>query len=195
MSRRRPLKNLMQSVGVFACVGASLFSPQTSAASDHLGFVIESWNTAIYQTEYMEECPDGIAIGNDEIWYDLLSPQDKERWTQGGTQQVLDQPRRPQSYLRGPKGQDVCWSPESVVDPPMRTVRGRYSYGMNLDGNVDDAPTANTCAHENFIGPGGAPGIDNQLYRLMGCVYGYRDKGYLEHHANREEVCRHVPAG
>jgi hypothetical protein len=174
--------------GLFGVAAAAVlaWTPVALAGPGRLGFVVESWRTAIYQTEYMEECPDGIAIGNDEIWYEALSPQEKARWTQGGQLQVLDLPRRSQQYLRGPKGEDVCWSPQSVVDPPMRTVRGRYSYGMNLDGNDDGAATANTCAHENFVGPGGARGIDNQLYRLMGCVYGYRDKGYLEHHANRE---------
>ena len=163
-----------------------LVQPAAAAGPKRLGFVVESWKTAIYETEYMEECPEGIAIGNDEIWLDRLSREDKERVTKGGTLQVLDLPRRPQSYLRGPKGEDVCWNPLSVVDPPMRIVHGKYSYGLNLDGNSDGAATPNTCAHENFVGPSGAPGIDNQLYRLMGCVYGYRDKGYLEHHANRE---------
>ncbi len=155
-------------------------------APGKLAFVVEAWRTAVYQTEYMEECPDGIAIGNDEIWFDSLSPADKEKWTTGGTQQVLDLPRRPQSYLRGPQQEDVCWSPTAVVDPPMRVVRGRYSYGMNLDGTTDGSPTPKSCAHGKFTDPDGKVAVDNQLYRLMGCVYGYRDKGYLEHHANRE---------
>ena len=168
----------------------TLLWPQGSVAADakgRLGFVVEAWRTAIYQTEYMEECPDGIAIGNDEIWFNALSPQDKERWTQGGRLQSLDMPRRSQQYLRGPQGEDVCWHPTSVVDPPMRLAGGRYSYGMNLDSNEDGQATPKTCAHQNFESPEDKSlGIDNQLFRLMGCVYGYRDKGYLEHHANRE---------
>ncbi|MDX2224322.1 MAG: hypothetical protein SFV21_16345 [Rhodospirillaceae bacterium] len=171
-----------------AAIFATVFSVDAASAASpgRLGFVIESWKTAIYETEYMEECPEGVAIGNDEIWFNGLSREQKELATKGGTLQVLDLPRRPQSYLRGPNGEDVCWSPTSVVDPPMRIVGGRYSYGLNLDGNTDGAATPKTCAHENFVGVDGTPGVDNQLYRLMGCVYGYRDKGYLEHHANRE---------
>jgi hypothetical protein len=158
-----------------------------AAEGGRLGFVVESWYTAIYDTEYMEECPEGIVIGNDEIWFNALSPAEKEAETRGGTLQVLDMPRRQNQYLRGPNNEDVCWSPEAVTDPPMRTVHGRYAYGMNLDGNLDGSATANTCAHGNFVSPdGAAKGIDNQLYRLMGCVYGYRSEGYLEHHANRE---------
>ena len=173
-----------------AAVVLTFLWPQGAGAAEtkgRLGFVVEAWRTAIYQTEYMEECPDGIAIGNDEIWFNALSPQDKERWTQGGRLQVLDMPRRSQQYLRGPKGEDVCWHPTSVVDPPMRLASGRYSYGMNLDNSEDGSATPKTCAHQNFESPeDGSRGIDNQLFRLMGCVYGYRDKGYLEHHANRE---------
>ncbi len=170
-------------VATVASVGPAPHAQETSK----LGFVMESWYTAIYDTEYMEECPEGIAIGNDEIWINSLSPEDREIETGGGTLQVLDMPRRPNSYLRGPNGEDVCWHPESVVDPPMRIVYGKYSYGMNLDGNTDGRATANTCAHGNFVTPDGKiQGVDNQLYRLMGCVYGYRSEGYLEHHANRE---------
>lgn len=164
-------------------------APQEASAAElnRLGFVVESWYTAIYDTEYMEECPEGIVIGNDEIWFNGLSPEDKDIETGSGTLQVLDMPRRPSSYLRGPNGEDVCWHPESVIDPPMRTVTGKYSYGINLDENANGNATPNTCAHGNFQTPDGSvSGVDNQLYRLMGCVYGYRSEGYLEHHANRE---------
>jgi hypothetical protein len=177
-------------VAVITFAAGSLFgvSNEVSAAeANKLGFVVESWYTAIYDTEYMEECPEGIVIGNDEIWFNNLSPEEKDIETSGGTQQVLDAPRRPNSYLRGPNGEDVCWHPESVIDPPMRTVTGKYSYGMNLDGNTNGKATPNTCTHGNFQTPDGSvSGVDNQLYRLMGCVYGYRSEGYLEHHANRE---------
>ena len=165
----------------------SIAGGANAAEMNKLGFVVESWYTAIYDTEYMEECPEGIVIGNDEIWFNSLSPEEKEAQTEGGTLQVLDLPRRPNQYLRNSEGQDVCWHPESVIDPPMRTVHGRYSYGMNLDGNTDGSATPNTCEHGNFVTPDGSvKGVDNQLYRLMGCVYGYRSEGYLEHHANRE---------
>lgn len=175
---------LLVAVLTTACVSGC--QQQAPAHSKRLGFVVEAWRTAVYETEYMEECPDGIAIGNDEIWYDALSPADKEKWTKGGTAQVLDMPRRAQQYLRGPKGEDVCWNPTLVKDPPMRVVGGRYSFGMNLDGTQDGSATPKSCPHVKFLDPKSKTPVDNQLYRLMGCVYGYRDKGYLEHHANRE---------
>ena len=185
MRTKTLFRPLISAVTVLSAAGIPVQAPAQEASK--LGFVMESWYTAIYDTEYMEECPEGIAIGNDEIWFNSLSPEEKEIETGGGTLQVLDLPRRPNQYLRGPKGEDVCWHPELVVDPPMRIVHGKYSYGMNLDGNTDGRATANTCAHGNFVTPDGkVQGVDNQLYRLMGCVYGYRSEGYLEHHANRE---------
>ena len=183
---------LIKASRLTACVILTLslagVSREVAAANEgKLGFVVESWYTAIYDTEYMEECPEGIVIGNDEVWFNALSPEEKEIETGGGTLQVLDLPRRPNQYLRGPNDEDVCWHPESVTDPPMRTVTGKYSFGLNLDGNNDGKATSNTCAHNNFQTPDGkTSGVDNQLYRLMGCVYGYRSEGYLEHHANRE---------
>ena len=182
-------KGAIQFAAITSVAGGlySVYNEAATAEANKLGFVVESWYTAIYDTEYMEECPEGIVIGNDEIWFNSLSPEEKDIQTEGGTLQVLDLPRRPNQYLRGPNGEDVCWHPESVVDPPMRIVLGKYSYGMNLDSHTDGKATPNTCAHGNFVTPDGSvSGVDNQLYRLMGCVYGYRSEGYLEHHANRE---------
>src|SRR5262249_26667270 len=44
-----------------------------------------------------------------------------------------------------------------------------------LDGTFDGHATPDTCAHEKFTGIDQAPGIDNQLYRVLGCQTGYRN--------------------
>ena len=48
---------------------------------------------------------------------------------------------------------------------------------IGLDGKVD----AN-----DFTSPQGEPGIDNQLYRVVGCVAGLRTKGVIAEVSNRE---------
>jgi len=68
----------------------------------------------------------------------------------------------------------------------MRIVQGAISYGLNLDGDDSGAATAISCPHENFRGPEGESGIDNQMYRLLGCISGFRKAGYIGDHANRE---------
>jgi hypothetical protein len=78
----------------------------------------------------------------------------------------------------------VCMNPTAVVDPPLLTVEGKLSYGVDLDGNVDGSATPKTCAHENFTGVDGTPGVDNQMYRLLGCIYGFRSYGQFEVNAN-----------
>jgi hypothetical protein len=85
---------------------------------------------------------------------------------------------------RGPNGEDICAEPTSVVDPPLRIVEGRYAFGLNLDGNSDGEATRATCKHDNFTGLDGANGIDNQMYRLFGCVEAWRSYGHIESNAN-----------
>lgn len=166
---------------------AAPFNAVLAEEGQRLGFVVESWYTAVYDTPYMEECPEGLTPDNAEIWFNSLTAQEKEYNTKGGTLDLLEAPRSVNQHIRGPNGEDVCWNPEAVIDPPMRLIHGKYAYGMNLDGNEDGSTTANTCKHDNFVSPDGkTTGIDNQLYKLLGCVYGYRSGGSLESHANRQ---------
>jgi hypothetical protein len=159
------------------------------------GFVITSWYTALYETpDGKEECPDGLAAGTQEIYIASLPADERERLDKATNHGAIDlddamvpvSELRRKALERGPGGKDVCWNPTAVQDPPMRTVRGRKSYGVNLDGTADGAPTANTCGHQKFLSPDGQPGIDNQWYRLIGCAYGWRSSGYMETNANGE---------
>ncbi len=138
---------------------------------------------AVYETKFMDECPAGLNISNDEIWWRSLSKEERSEKTQDGLITTLD--RWFLAKNRGPNGEDVCINPEVITDdPPLLTVEGRTSFGVNLDGNTDDSATPKSCKHENFTSPSGVPGIDNQLYRLIGCVYGFRDQGVIEINAN-----------
>jgi hypothetical protein len=157
-------------------------APAAAAQKQSLGFVITIWNTAIYETKFIDECPRGLNVGYDEYWWWSLSKEERGRLTENGLKTRLD--RYFNAIRRGPNGEDVCMNPTVVVDPPLLTVEGKLSYGVNLDGNVDGSATAKTCAHENFTGLDGTPGVDNQLYRLLGCIYGFRSYGQFEVNAN-----------
>jgi hypothetical protein len=71
-------------------------------------------------------------------------------------------------------------------DPPLLTVESKVSYGMDLDGarGAGDAPKS--CPHQEFTGVDGTPGVDNQMYRLLGCHYGWRRNGVLDTFGNEE---------
>jgi len=153
-----------------------------------IGLVVVSFYTSVYETKYMEECPRGLAIGNDEIWWKSLEPGIRDELTNGGDIEPVTGTRRAMSAKRGPNGEDVCAIPTIVQDPPHKTVQGSISYGMDLDGLSEGAATPKTCSHKNFTSPDGQAGIDNQMYRLLGCTFGWRDSGYVETNANGELI-------
>jgi hypothetical protein len=79
------------------------------------------------------------------------------------------------------------WHPTAEPDPlPFHEVRGPYSYGLNLDGQ--NGPN-------DFMHPNGEEGIDNEVYRAVGCIIGFRgpdgvevifqDKAIVDHRYNR----------
>ena len=159
-------------------------SARRTAAPRTLAYVVANFDNAIYESRFMDECPEGPAIGNDEHWWRGLSRADKDRLTEKGLVQPVD--RRFVSVFRGPKGEDVCWNPTVIQEPPLRTVKGKVAYGFDLDGRSDGKATPKSCPHENFVGVRGERGVDNQMYRLLGCHYGWRRNGVLDTFGNEE---------
>jgi hypothetical protein len=154
------------------------------AEEGKLGFVVRDWFDAVYNSKFSDECPEGLATPNDEIWWRNLSPEDRARLTNNGLIQTLT--RQTVATRRGPNQEDVCLVPWVVKEPPQRIVEGKYSYGANLDGTLDGQATAKSCTHQKFTGLDGTPGIDNQMYRLIGCHYGWRRGGGVD--ANAHEM-------
>ncbi|MCB2108218.1 MAG: hypothetical protein KDE14_10975 [Rhodobacteraceae bacterium] len=178
MSRLFPVNfppfRLVLVAAVAVCASAnSAFAAE--AGTQTLGFVIRDWFTSVYNSKFLDECPEGLATSNDELWWRGLSKEARAKATNNGLLQQLT--RMPVAMRRGPNGENVCLNPTSVVDPPMRVIEGKYSFGANLDGESEGDATAKSCAHDNFVHPDGTPGVDNQLYRLVGCVYGWRKGG------------------
>ena len=153
-----------------------------------LGFVITTFRSAIYETKYMEECPEGLAAANDQIWWENTPPKIRAEITLNGNMEPVRDGRHNIASTRGPNGEDVCWNPTVVKDPPHKIIEGTTSFGMNLDGSTEDSATPSTCAHGNFTNPEGVAGVDNQFYRLMGCVYGWRRHGFHEPTADIERT-------
>ncbi len=180
MRRGDVVRTLGASLAALCCV-ASVASSADGGRT--LGFAITSWDTAIYESRFMDECPEGLNPGNDEIWWRALSKADRGKFTDNGLIQQLD--RSGTSTRRGAKGENVCQIPTAGVDPPLLAVEGKVSYGVNLDGTTDGRATAKSCAHEKFEGIDGTPAVDNQMYRLLGCTYGWRKHfGLVELNAN-----------
>ena len=156
--------------------------PASAPKSKTLGFVVAVRNIAMNESRFVDECPEGFNVGYDEIWWRGLAKAERARLTENGLKSRLD--RYFNAIHRGPNGEDVCMNPTVVKDPPLLLVEGRESYGLNLDGRTDGEPTAKSCRHQEFTGVDGTAGVDNQLYRLLGCVYGFRSYGQYEANEN-----------
>jgi hypothetical protein len=82
-----------------------------------------------------------------------------------------------------PTGENICMHPElAPADPGYQMVSGKGLKvpGIDLDGQVSGSgrrAQGDTCAHEDFAGPNGESGVDNQWYRVIGCTTGFQSTG------------------
>lgn len=140
-------------------MGIALVTPFTARADNGaplvprdgaIGYVMTDLFWSVYQTpDAKEECPNGFNDGPREQ-FEVLFPTSVPRT-------VVD------TQL---KQEIETWHPTPQADSfPFYEAEGPLSYGLNLDGKVD----ANDFTH-----PDGEQGIDNEVYRAVGCVIGFR---------------------
>ena len=118
------------------------------------GTIAYAWTNlhwAIYQTaDGKAECPEGFNEGNREQ-FKKLYPESGPKRTLLGTQLQYE---------------IESWYPALADDGfKFLEARGPTALGLNLDGKVGP---------NDFTSPTGEPGIDNQLYRALGCIKNYR---------------------
>jgi hypothetical protein len=70
---------------------------------------------------------------------------------------------------------DTWINPFAAPDPGLQEVTGKIAEGFNLDGNTKTG----------FTSPTGERGIDNNLYRVMGCGMAYRGKPFTSYLGTR----------
>jgi len=143
------------------CAGAGSAAAADAAAEAPLaprngtiGYVLTDMIWATYETPGGKtECPDGLNLLGPREQFEVRYPKNKKR-TLVGTQLRYEV---------------ETWYPDlSPADSfPFHEAIGP-SYGMNLDGKIGP---------KDFKSPDGTPGIDNQLYRAIGCLNGYRKDG------------------
>jgi hypothetical protein len=150
-------------------------SMQSASAGEAQGFAVSWFQPDFYYGD--GDCPDGVNPEIDWKAVFLLEGKSAEEIAR-----LIAHPNsldyRNAAINRGPHGENVCAMPTVVPDPGLKTVQGRLAYGLNLDGTEDGAATAKSCKHEKFVSPDGVQGIDNQLYRVMGCSKSYRGKDH-----------------
>jgi len=111
--------------------------------------------------DHKEECPKGFNIGPREQFAQQF-PNDGKKRTLIETQL---------------KRESAIWSPDTTPDMfPFYEATGKYALGIDLDGKVTP---------EDFESDDGRKGIDNQLFRAVGCVRNYRRGGELANITNK----------
>lgn len=171
---RRPA--LLVSAAILLAAAPALASPQDGVTGTTRGFVFQYfWYAMNYGAD---DCPNGLAISLEKEYVPKL-------YTAGrGKLEGKDA-----LSFRGLKGtEERCRTPAAFEEPPLRTAQGKVAQGMDLDGTDSGGATANSCAHANFIGPAGETGIDNQLYRVLGCIAAYRPEQHFQSNTIRDFV-------
>jgi hypothetical protein len=181
--RSVPRALLLSSVlgmGSVACDGAgprSEGSPATLGDAPPVrGYVMARWYDEIPHGD-PGDCPAGLNITEVEYFPDQWKRYMAER------QRVREAEGRFLRWDHELLPPDACQDPLSQPDPGYLTLDGPAKVaGLDLDGldSRKDDTGADACAHDDFTGPAGEKGIDNQAWRLMGCVRGYRPNDLID---------------
>lgn len=116
-----------------------------------IAYAVTEIKWAIYETKDKTECPNGLNKVGPREAFKLRFPDDGKPRTLIETQLT--------------EAAGVWWPMTATNDFPIPEAAGKVAYGVNLDAKTTD---------EDFTSPEGRPGIDNQLYRAIGCIPNYR---------------------
>jgi hypothetical protein len=156
------------------------------------GFVVDQYEPAFYYgakagtMEAGTDCPKGTTPDND---YNVLlktawrSDAEIAKVLKPATLEVNGSFNSRREFLlssalryRGFRRDIDTWvNPFAAPDPGMQEVTGKIAEGFDLDNN----------AKTGFISPTGRKGVDNNLYRVMGCGMAYRGKPFSSYLGTR----------
>lgn len=149
------------------CAGAAEAKGDVTRTPGTRGYVVSHLWHALGSAG-PEACPQGFALAPTQEYLNRLPPgSEKARLSQvDHLRQLIFGPAS-----ESPDGQNLCAKPTLVADPGLRTVAGTGpAPGLPLD--LPPAPPR--CVQPRFAGEHGEPAIDNQLYRVLGCIRGYQ---------------------
>ena len=153
---------------LFASLGFILAATSGAALAQRpeggrIGYVLTERHWSLYQTEgAREECPEGFNIGPREQFDELFPAEAGVERTELDTRLKREGAR---FHLT-----------TGTEDFPFYDGQGTTAYGLNLDGAVSE---------NDYLGPDGEQGIDNQLNRALACVPIYRGPdGAFYHFSN-----------
>jgi hypothetical protein len=166
---------------VLAACAATILPAAASAetgGAETKGYVLTTFEW-VANDDLKADCPDGLAMSSKDYYLQNLPPAERERLSKGDHEKEIFAALYAPGGFKGPgvRTHNQCADPMDFEGPPLVTVQNTVAPGMNLDGRQSSKPgdaAPNTCAHEKFTSPAGEAGIDNQLWRAVGCIRGYR---------------------
>ena len=150
-----------QRVLLASLLGGLLLSFPGVSAAESRGFVVSWFSTSVYSEE--GDCPEGLYPNVEQNFRRILAEQgydrtEVERLVKSQGAYIKYMPNRGRI---GGKPANVYLNPTAVADPGARMMRGAKSFGFNLDGRTSSL---------DFTDPEtGETGIDNRLFRALGC--------------------------
>lgn len=150
---RMPLSILV--FGAFL-IGSTDSLAQSGVIKDGtIGYVMTDLFWSVYQTETVEECPRGFNDGPREQFEQLFPAHEFLSVEETQLKQEIE-----------------TWHPNTQPDGfEFLEVEGDLSWGLNLDGETGP---------NDFTHPDGSQGIDNEVYRAVGCIIGFRGPDGVE---------------
>jgi len=120
-------------------------------------------------------CPAGMTGGARALIEGLGKRPEGQR--RGGETPQAFERRLSQTINTAPDGRNLCLNPEAgLPDPNWRMVTGSNVRVGGIDLAGGGRP-AGSCGQKDFLGTDGKPGIDNQFYRVVGCMAGFQSNG------------------
>ena len=126
-----------------------------------IGYAVTWMFAAIYQTpDGREECPNGNNMGPRERFSEL--------YPEGSHRPLVETQLKHEIEIWHP-------SADGAEEFPYFEAQGKYALGINLDGEIGP---------NDFTHPDGTMGVDNEMFRVLGCLRGFRgpDGGFYIFH-------------
>lgn len=154
-------------------IGLALASASPAIATESKSYVVSFFWDANF-SDGKSDCPNGMNLSSIDFYrrdllkagytHEEIEAALKDFPGEGG----LKQPWIPMVATRGNRKDNVYANPETVPDPGLIEATGHFAYGFNLDGKGAASPNSyeDPDTHEQ--------GVNNQLYRVMGCIHSYR---------------------
>ncbi len=135
--------------------GSAAISADNTAPRDRsIAYAAHEIKLSVYETpDAKEECPQGVNTMGPREAFKALYPQDAgQKWKVVDTQMAREA--------------EIWWPTVGKAEEfPFIEAEGKTAIGVDLDGKTKPS---------DFTSPEGKPGIDNQLYRVTGCIMNYR---------------------